>query len=104
MKIDSSVGPVGGPPSGDNKARPAKSAAASTAGATSSSAVELSSVASKLQEVERALANVPVVDADRVAEIKQAIAEGRFKVDADKVADGLIESVKQMLAAQAQKA
>jgi hypothetical protein len=46
-----------------------------------------------MQEVEAALANVPVADSGRVAEIKQAMAEGRFQVDASKVADGLIESV-----------
>ncbi len=57
-----------------------------------------------MQEVEAALANVPVVDSNRVAEIKQAISEGRFQVDASKVADGLIESVKQMIASQARRA
>ncbi len=46
------------------------------------------------------LANVPVADPARVAEIRQAIAEGRFRVDSEKVADGLIESVRQMLAAR----
>lgn len=43
------------------------------------------------------MANVPVVDSARVDEIKQAIADGRFKVNADRVADSLIESVRQML-------
>lgn len=57
-----------------------------------------------MQEIEAALANVPVIDSGRVAEIKQAITEGRFQVDAGKVADGLIDSVKQMLDAQARKA
>ncbi|MEW5889709.1 MAG: flagellar biosynthesis anti-sigma factor FlgM [Pseudomonadota bacterium] len=104
MKIDNSLGPVGGLPSGDNKARQARSAPAAPAASPSSSEVELSSVASKLQEVERALANAPVIDAARVAEIKQAITEGRFKVDAGKVADGLIENIKQMLEAQARRA
>lgn len=102
MKIDNSLGPLGGLPNSDNKTRQARSTA--TAASSSSSEVDLSSVAAKLQEVERALGNVPVVDADRVAEIKQAIAEGRFKVDSDKVADSLITSVKQMLAAQSRRA
>jgi negative regulator of flagellin synthesis FlgM len=57
-----------------------------------------------MQEVEAALANVPVADSGRIAEIKQAMAEGRFQVDASKVADGLIESVKQMIASQARRA
>lgn len=101
MKIDNSLGPLGGLPNGDNKTRQARSTPAAS---SSSSEVDLSSVAAKLQEVERALSNVPVVDADRVAEIKQAMAEGRFKVDSNKVADSLISSVKQMLAAQSRRA
>jgi negative regulator of flagellin synthesis FlgM len=64
----------------------------------------VSSVGSQLQEIEAALANVPVVDTARVQEIKTAIAEGRFKVDAEKVADSLIASVRHMLAAQSDKA
>ncbi len=36
-------------------------------------------------------------DAGRVMEIKQAIAEGRFKVNADVVADRLLETVKELL-------
>jgi negative regulator of flagellin synthesis FlgM len=39
-----------------------------------------------------------VVDAARVAELKRAISEGRFKVNPERVADGLLESVRQMLA------
>ena len=36
--------------------------------------------------------------------LKQAISEGRFKVNAEKVADSLIESVRQMLGSQVSKA
>jgi negative regulator of flagellin synthesis FlgM len=102
VKIDNSVGSVGGLPSGEARQRPGKSAPSATAAAGEK--VELSSLAGRMQEIEAALANVPVADADRVAEIKQAMAEGRFKVDASKVADGLIESVRQMIASQARRA
>lgn len=47
---------------------------------------------------------MPVADAGRIAEIRQAMAEGRFKVDASKVADGLIESVRQMISSQTRSA
>ena len=57
-------------------------------------------MAARLQEISGNLANTPVVDVARVADIKQAIAEGRFKMDAGKIADGLIASVHQMLSAQ----
>lgn len=103
MKIDNSVKTVGGLPTGEPKGRPVKDQPVSHAG-SGDAQVELSSLASRLQEAEAALANVPVVDAARVAEIKQAISEGHFQVDAEKVADGLIESVRQMLAGQTPRA
>ena len=53
-----------------------------------------------MQKAEQVIAATPVVDEARVNEIKQAISDGRFQVDANKVADGLIDSVRQMLAAQ----
>ncbi|MEZ5616480.1 MAG: flagellar biosynthesis anti-sigma factor FlgM [Rhodocyclaceae bacterium] len=102
MKIDNSVGSVGGVPSGNARPRSEKGAAPPSAAAGEK--VELSALAARMQEVEAALANVPVADAGRIAEIKQAMAEGRFQVDASKVADGLIENVRQMIASQARKA
>ncbi|GAB2182545.1 flagellar biosynthesis anti-sigma factor FlgM [Denitratisoma sp. agr-D3] len=50
-----------------------------------------------MQEVQSAMANTPVVNSDRVKEIKQAIAEGRFQIDPERIADGLLDNVKQML-------
>lgn len=41
-----------------------------------------------------------MVNAERVAEIKQAIAEGRFKVNPERIADGLLENVRHMLASK----
>lgn len=102
MKIDNSVKSIGGRPSSANAARPAADKPA--APATPAAQVELSSLSSRLQQVEATLANVPVADASRVAELKQAISEGRFRVDAGKVADSLIHSVRQMLAAQTNRA
>jgi negative regulator of flagellin synthesis FlgM len=55
------------------------------------SQVEISRSASRLQQMGEAF------DADRVAEIRQAIAEGRFTINPERIADGLIESVKDML-------
>lgn len=103
MKIDNSVGPVGGLPGGEAKPRGSRNTAPATAAATGEK-VELSALAGRLQEAEASLANVPVADAGKIAEIKQAMAEGRFKVDASKVADGLIESVRQMIVSQARRA
>lgn len=44
-----------------------------------------------------AIASAPVVDAGKVAEIKQAISNGRFKVNPEIVADRLIETVQNLI-------
>lgn len=103
MKIDNSVKSLGGVPAGEARASAVKGKAAAPA-APAGAQVELSPLASRLQEIESTMANVAVVDVERVAEIKQAISEGRFKVDAGKVADSLIQSVRQMLASQTGRA
>jgi negative regulator of flagellin synthesis FlgM len=64
---------------------------------TAGDQVALSSLSARLQEAGAAMADTPVVDAARVAEIKRAISEGRFQVNPERVADGLLESVRQML-------
>jgi negative regulator of flagellin synthesis FlgM len=50
-----------------------------------------------LQRVEEALNNVAVVDAAQVDAIKQAISEGRFRVDSGVVADKLLAAVREHL-------
>lgn len=99
MKISNSMMPVGNVTASDAKARISKdqgNAAVSDGGAK----VELSSFSASMQQMESAMANTPVVDSQKVAEVKQAISEGRFQVHAEKIADGLISSVQQMLKAQ----
>lgn len=64
-----------------------------------SSSVRLSTLSARMREIESRLGDTQVVDAARVAEIKQAIAEGRFKVNPDVVADRLIDTVRELLSA-----
>ena len=59
--------------------------------------VTLSPMAAQLHSLEASLSTENVFDAEKVAAIKSAIADGRFKVSSEKVADGLIESVKDLL-------
>lgn len=96
MKINSAVNTVGpAPDSGQPRAAAPQRAAAATSNVAEQ--VAISPLSAKLQEIDSRLASEPVVNAQRVAEIKQAIAEGRFKVDAEKIADGLLKSVREML-------
>lgn len=55
-------------------------------------AVSLSSLAGSLQSSDK-----PPVNSAKIQEIKQAIAEGRFKVNAEAIADGLIESARELI-------
>ncbi|WP_332674067.1 flagellar biosynthesis anti-sigma factor FlgM [Aromatoleum sp.] len=94
MKIEGSVKPVGATPTGETRARSHASAAPFSNAAAK---VELSSLSASLIKAEAAMASTPVVDRARVDEIRQAISEGRFTVDAERIADGLIKSVRELL-------
>lgn len=59
--------------------------------------VSLGSTAAQLRSLEGDIANAPVANAAKVAEIKQAISDGRFKVNADVVADKLLETVRNLI-------
>lgn len=53
--------------------------------------VSLTDTALHVQEVERRLADAPVVDRERVDQIRQAIAEGTYPIRTDHIAEKLIE-------------
>lgn len=65
--------------------------------------VELSPLSARIHEIESSIASTPAINSARVAEIRQAIAQGKFKIDSSRIADGLIDSVRQMLAAKQQQ-
>ncbi|MGX5220067.1 MULTISPECIES: flagellar biosynthesis anti-sigma factor FlgM [Pseudomonas] len=52
--------------------------------------VHLSQEAQQLQSIGDKLSELPTVDKERVAQIKQAIADGTYKVDAQRTASKLI--------------
>jgi negative regulator of flagellin synthesis FlgM len=62
--------------------------------------VEVSSLSTQLAQVEKALSDIGVVDVARVEAVKQAISEGRFKIDSEVVADKLIATVREYLVNQ----
>jgi negative regulator of flagellin synthesis FlgM len=70
--------------------RAAEKTGATTAGSDN---VRLSSQAKALSST----ATGGVFDTKKVEEIKAAIASGQFQVDAGKIADGLIDSVRDMI-------
>lgn len=98
MKINSATTPVGTSPA-DNRPRPAAQASQPSP-AQAGEKVALSALSARLQEASAAMADTPIVNLARVAEIKRAISEGRFQVNPERIADGLLENVRQMLAKQ----
>jgi negative regulator of flagellin synthesis FlgM len=51
-----------------------------------------------MQQTGAALDDTPAIDAARIAEIKQAISDGKFQIHPERIADGLLQSVRDMLA------
>lgn len=70
---------------------------AGTSGKATSDNVTLSAASVQLQTLEAGLANGEVFDTNKVDEIKAAIARGDFSVDTAKVADGLLQTVKDLI-------
>jgi negative regulator of flagellin synthesis FlgM len=96
VKIDDSLKKTAGLSVGTTQTRPGKGAEkASTVGKApaESDSVHLSS---KLQSLTQAGGN-GVFDAGKVEEIKSAIANGTFKVDPEKVANGLLDTVNDLI-------
>lgn len=96
MKIDDSLKKTAGLGVNTTQTRPGKSA--DKAGTVSSAPVESDNVhlSSKLQSLTQ-LGSNSVFDAKKVDEIKAAIAEGRFQVDPEKVANGLLDTVNDLI-------
>ncbi|MBI5889479.1 MAG: flagellar biosynthesis anti-sigma factor FlgM [Nitrosomonadales bacterium] len=69
------------------------------AGETSGTSVHLGTSTAQLRSMEGSIANTPLVDVQKVAEIKQAISDGRFQVNAGVVADRLIDTVQDLITA-----
>jgi negative regulator of flagellin synthesis FlgM len=67
---------------------------ASASGASTSQTgdtVTLTSSARSLHKIEAAVAKAPVVNAAKVAQVKQAIHSGTYQIDAGRVADKLLQ-------------
>lgn len=99
MKINNTGKPVTPSKVGSTSAKAGGGAAKTAKGRASSSEdkVEIGSLSSQLQALESSLEHVQVVDTARVEAIKQAISEGRFRVNPDVVADRLLTTVKELV-------
>ena len=76
------------------QARSSKSTEGARVGGTASDSVQISP---QLQALSGQLTQTGVFDSKKVAEIKAAIASGQFQVNAERVADGLMDTVRDLI-------
>ena len=105
MKINDSIKNTAGlgvdkPGAGKLGSANNKNPQASQIDAKSAENVTLSPLSAQLKSLEEKVSASSVFDTEKVDAIKSAIANGQFKVDSEKVADGLISSVKDFLSTQ----
>lgn len=99
MKIDSSITKAIATSAGEKTARSQATASSAEKESSRADEVKLSS-AGQLQAMRSGLGESPI-DVNKVEAIKQAIAEGRFKINPEAIADGLLKDVKDLLKKQA---
>lgn len=99
MKIENSIKATPAVPGDISSAKSAQKAVITVQDAPGgpNDSVQLST---QLQNIEKNFLNGGVFDSARVEEIKQAISEGRFVVNPEKVADRLLETVRDLLSAR----
>lgn len=95
MKIDNSAKTIGSAPGPVGSRAPVTRTVAPETKAVNPAAQPATVVSSSLNSVGGAEG---AFNAQRVAEIRQAISEGRFQINPERIADGLINSVREMLA------
>lgn len=71
--------------------KPADSAKNSPKSAAAGEGVVLSSEAKTLNRLEASISDTPDVDMERVEQIKQAIAEGKFEINAERIAENMLK-------------
>ena len=97
MKIDSALQHVSSVQSKGVKSKTSKGGKVSAGSSSVSDNVQLTDTSSRLRELEMQLSDVPMEDAGKVESIRQAIADGSFKVDEEAVAESMVrESIEQL--------
>jgi negative regulator of flagellin synthesis FlgM len=97
VKIDNSIKP-GVSAKVRETHTPASGKSAPTPQTGGGASVQLSGLSVQLQ----ASGDAPVFDAARVSQIKQAIADGKFQINAGAIADRLLSSARELVDAERQ--
>ncbi|MBP6999061.1 MAG: flagellar biosynthesis anti-sigma factor FlgM [Tepidiphilus sp.] len=100
MKIGTPTPPATGgaeslrPPATNGKKLPDAPASEAAAG---NETVAVSRLANLLAQGESAMESTPEIDSARVQELSQAIRDGRFRVDPERIAEGLLSEMRDLL-------
>lgn len=85
------------PPLGNTLIRQEKTGEKPNVGGAAASTVQTSALSSQMQVLQGQITETSAFDAKKVEAIKLAIANGEFKVNPEKVADGLLATVRELL-------
>lgn len=85
------VAPAKGSSSGVVTEKSQGEGSAPAAAAQAGDHVTLTDSARSLQKIEEAVAKTPVVNASKVAAVKQAVSSGTYTIDAGRVADKMLK-------------
>ena len=96
MKIDKRITPPAGSKVSATKGKGAGKSSASSAKSGADS-LTLTESSTRVRSLESQLASVDVTDVGKVESVKSALANGTFNVDAEVVADRLIDHTKEAL-------
>ena len=104
MKIDGSLrttGLSGSTPQVSSRSAKGEAGKSSGAGSTQhQDSVSLSNTSSQIHALETSISEASGFDAGKVEAIKQAISEGKFKINPEQIADKLITSARELIAQQ----
>lgn len=90
MKIDNTIKSIPAPRGKDTKSAVSRLLQPADPAAVSDE-VQLTKTSEKMRQLESDLSDIDITDAAKVESIRQAIADGNFKVDEEAVAEGLIQ-------------
>jgi negative regulator of flagellin synthesis FlgM len=66
-------------------------------GAASGDSVTLTDSAMRLQRLAQAVADSPVADTNRIASVKDALNRGEYRVNAERVADKILQAERELI-------
>jgi negative regulator of flagellin synthesis FlgM len=97
VKINDTLKSNAGTPATSTPAANARSSDAAAASATTPSATDTVRLSSQGQALAATGSSSQVFDSKKVERIKAAMADGQFTVNSEKVADGLLDTVRDLL-------